>query len=70
MHHPTRHTKSLADRRARVRAELDASAATGIVQLSGTCCVERDPATTPDHCDEARWAEQRPARRIARGGAL
>ena len=29
-----------------------------------------DRLTTPDHCDEARWAEQRPARRIARGGAL
>lgn len=55
--------------RARVAADLTVSArrATPICTVDVPRCrvVERDPATTPDVADEARWAKQRPARRIA-----
>lgn len=59
---------TIHEMRARTARELDASLAAGVVRLAGTP-VLRDPLYTPDSADEARWADQRPARRIARGGS-
>ena len=59
--------------RARTAASLDASARRAAphttVDVPRCRVVARDPATTPDPADEARWVEGRPARRIARGGS-
>jgi hypothetical protein len=58
--------------RRRVAASLDASArrASPVRTVDVPRCrvVARDPVTTPDPADEARWAAQRPARRVAMRG--
>lgn len=58
---------TIQEMRARTARELDAAARR---TLPPTECriVPRDPLTTPDPADEARWAAERPARRVAMRG--
>lgn len=50
-----------------VRVWADTQAVKPVCTVDVPACrvVDRDPATTPDPADEARWAAQRPARRVA-----
>lgn len=70
-HAPTARSRPLTihEMRARTARELDASARRTLPPVQAKI-VERDPVTTPDPADEARWAAERTGRRIAaaRGG--
>jgi hypothetical protein len=66
--------ETIHDIRRRVAADLTASARRTAprttVDVPPCRVVTRDPATTPDPSDEARWAAERPARRVAMRGEV
>lgn len=66
--------ETIHDIRRRVAADLTASARLAAprttVHVPRCRVVDRDPATTPDPADEARWTAERPARRVAMRGEV